>query len=254
MARYQVKFTKAALRDLNKAVSRYNSMLARYTKSGGKTIAQKASAADIKQKVSNTKELREYINRLNDYKKISDFSTETVKGYRFSTTKGERRTIKRLDTAARKRYKKEIAELEKKKSSASAEELINNILPSIAELKAKPTVIGNIKNRYIFEKVLKRYERERTKPLLTSMSPITIDHYLAAFTSMGLENVAGGREVYHALANLSDSDFADLISSNEELSIESIYDVGIDASAKVNQIGSRLGIDTFDLLSEYDEL
>lgn len=253
MARYQVKFTKSALRDLSKAVSRYNSMLARFTRNGGKTIAQKASVAEIKTQVSNTKELREYIKRLNDYKKVSDFTTETVKGFRFSTTKGERRTIKRLDTAARKRYKKEIAQLEKKKATASAEDLINTILPSIAELKAKPTVISNIKNRYIFEKVLKRYEREKTKPLVTSMSPVTIDHYLAAFSSMGLENVPGGREVYHALANLSDTDFAALISEHDELSIDAIYDIGIDASAKVNQIGARLGLETSGLISEFDE-
>lgn len=241
---------------MSKAVSRYNSMLSRFEKSGGRTVAKRASAAEIKKQVSNTKELREYIKRLNDYKKISDFQTGKARGYRFATTKGERRTITRLDVAARRRYKKEIAELEKQKASADAETLINDVLPRIAELKAKPTVISNIKNRYIFEKVLKRYEREKLQPraAMGTMAPVTLDHYLAAFSSMGLENVEGGAEIFHALANLSESDFANFISSNDELSIDAIYDVGIDAQTKVNQIGARLGLDLNSLVGGADGL
>lgn len=254
MVRYQVKFTKTALRDLSKAVSRYNSMLTRFEKTGGRTVAKRASVAEIKEQVSNTRELREYIKRLSDYKKVSDFQTGKAKGYRFATTKGERRTITRLDVAARRRYKKEIAELEKQKASADAETLINVVLPKIAELKAKPTVISNIKNRYIFEKVLKRYEREKLQPKTEfgSVAPVTLDHYLAAFSSMGLENVEGGQQIFHAIANMSESDFSTFISNNDDLSIDTIYDIGIQAQTKVNQIGARLGLDLSSLVGETD--
>lgn len=231
-------------------------MLARFEKTGGRTIAKRASVAEIKKQVSNTRELREYIKRLADYKKVSDFQTAKAKGYRFATTRGERRTITRLDVAARKRYKKEISDLEKQKASADAETLINDVLPRIAELKAKPTVISNIKNRFIFEKVLKRYERERLQPKtpLGTLAPVSLDHYLAAFSSMGLENVEGGQQLFHILANMSETEFSNFLANNDDLSIDTIYDIGIQAQTKVNQIGARLGYDIENLVGGADGL
>lgn len=245
--RYQVRFTKAALRDLSKAVSRYNSMLTRYQKSGGKTIAKRADVTEIKSSVKNTAELREYIKRLTDYRKLSDFKTEQLPGYRFTTTKAERRTLKRLDTAARRRYNKEIAQLRKSIVTASSEEIINDILPKIAELEARPVVVSNIKNRQTFAKVLTRYEKERLRPELIETG-ITLDHYLAAFLAVGLENVPGGREVYYKLANLSEKEFAAWIAKNDDIGIDFLYDFGIAPQAKVNQISARLGMDINNLL------
>ena len=245
--RYQVRFTKAALRDLSKAVSRYNSMLTRYQKTGGKTIAKRADVSEIKSSVKNTAELREYIKRLTDYRKLSDFKTEQLPGYRFTTTKAERRTLKRLDTAARRRYNKEIVQLKKSIVTASSEDIINDILPKIAELEARPVVISNIKNRQTFSKVLTRYEKERLRPELIETG-ITLDHFLAAFSAVGLENVAGGREVFHKLANLSEREFAAWMAENEAIDLDFLYDFGIEPQAKVNQISSRLGMDINRLL------
>lgn len=247
MARYQVRFTRQVLRDVRKAVTRYNSMLGRYVKSGGKTIAKPVTVDEIRNTVKNTAEMREYIKRLNDYRKVSDFATEKAKGYRFTTTRGERRTLKRLDTAARRRYNKEIERLNKMKSTASAEELINDILPKVAELEAKPVVVSNIKNRGIFEKVLRRYERERLQRDLLHPA-ITLDHYLAAFTAMGLETAPGGAQLFQQLAGMSEKEFAQFISTNDDIGIDYIYDVGIDAAAKVNEISARLGNDITELL------
>lgn len=245
--RYQVGFTKAALRDLSKAVSRYNSMLTRYQKSGGKTIAKRADVSEIKASVKNTAELREYIKRLTDYRKLSDFKTEQIPGYRFTTTKAERRTLKRLDTAARRRYNKEIAQLKKSIVTASSEEIINDILPKIAELEARPVVVSNIKNRQTFDKVLTRYEKERLRPELIETG-ITLDHFLSAFSAVGLENVAGGREVFHILSNFSEREFAVWLSENDTIDLDFLYDFGIAPQAKVNQISSRLGLDIEQLL------
>lgn len=245
--RYQVRFTKAALRDLSKAVSRYNSMLTRYQKTGGKTIAKRADVSEIKSTVKNTAELREYIKRLTDYRKLSDFKTEQVPGYRFTTTKAERRTLKRLDTAARRRYNKEIAQLKKSIVTASSEEIINDILPKIAELQARPVVVSNIKNRQTFPKVLTRYEKERLRPELIETG-ITLDHFLAAFSAVGLENVSGGREVFHILSNFSEREFATWMAENESIDLDFLYDFGIAPQAKVNQISSRLGMDINNLL------
>lgn len=247
MVRYQVKFTRQVLRDLRKAVTRYNSMLGRYVKSGGKTIAKPVTVDEIRNTVKNTAEMREYIKRLTDYRKVSDFATEKAKGYRFTTTRGERRTLKRLDTAARRRYNKEIERLNKMKSTASAEELINDILPKVAELEAKPVVVSNIKNRSNFEKVLRRYERERLQPDLLHPE-ITADHYLAAFSAMGLETAPGGAELFQQLAGMTEKEFAQFLAVNDDLNIEYLYDIGVDAAAKVNEISARLGIDITELL------
>lgn len=236
------------MRDLSKAVSRYNSMLTRYQKSGGKTIAKRADVSEIKSSVKNTAELREYIKRLTDYRKLSDFKTEQLPGYRFTTTKAERRTLKRLDTAARRRYNKEIERLKKSIVTASSEEIINDILPKIAELEARPVVVSNIKNRQTFFKVLTRYEKERLRPELIE-TDITLDHYLAAFLAVGLENVpGGGGEVYYKLANLSEKEFAAWIAENDDIDIDFLYDFGIAPQAKVNQISARLGMDINNLL------
>ena len=105
------KFSKLSEKDLSIAVSRYNQMRTRYIKSGGKTVAPKITTQELKAQSENTAQLRQQIKRLNDYKKIADFESAKVKGFRFATTKGERRTISRLDRAARQRYKKEIAKL-----------------------------------------------------------------------------------------------------------------------------------------------
>ena len=245
--RYQVRFTKAALRDLSKAVSRYNSMLTRYQKTGGKTIAKRADVSEIKSSVKNTAELREYIKRLTDYRKVSDFKTEQLPGYRFKTTRGERRSLNRLDTAARRRYNKEIGQLKKSIVTASSEEIINDILPKIAELEARPVVVSNIKNRQSFAKILTRYEKERLRPELIETG-ITLSHYLAAFSAVGLENVTGGREVFHKLSNFSDREFAVWMAENDSIDIDFIYDFGIAPRAKVNQISARLGMDIDNLL------
>ena len=90
------KFSKQSEKALSIAVNRYNQMRTRYIKSGGKTVAPKLTVQELKEQSENTAQLRQQIKRLNDYKKIADFESAKVKGFRFVTTRGERRTISRL--------------------------------------------------------------------------------------------------------------------------------------------------------------
>lgn len=238
------KFSKLSEKDLSIAVSRYNQMRTRYIKSGGKTVAPKITVQELKAQSENTVQLRQQIKWLNDYKKIADFESEKVKGFRFVTTKGERRTISRLDRAVRQRYKKEIAKLEAQKTTASNQELINKIIPRIEELKAKPTKIINIPNREIFGKVQTRYEREQRyyKKYGQAEAPILrLDHYLAAFVKVGCFNVSNGPLVYDALAKLTNEQWAKLIEAYPSVfDLDYLYDAGIGAQAKSNEIANAL--------------
>lgn len=238
------KFSKLSEKELAIAVSRYNQMRTRYIKSGGKTVAPKITVQELKAQSENTAQLRQQIKRLNDYKKIADFESAKVKGFRFVTTKGERRTISRLDRAARQRYKKDIIKLEAQKTTASNQELINKIIPSIEELKAKPTKISNIPNREIFGKVQTRYEREQRyyKKYGQAEAPILrLDHYLAAFVKVGCFNVSNGPLVYDALAKLTNEEWAKLIEDYPSIfDLDYLYDAGIGAQAKVNEIANAL--------------
>lgn len=244
------KFSKLSEKDLAIAVSRYNQMRTRYIKSGGKTVAPKITTQELKAQSENTAQLRQQIKRLNDYKKIADFESAKVKGFRFVTTKGEQRTISRLDRAARQRYKKEIAKLEAQKTTASNQELINKIIPGIEELKAKPTKISNIPNREILGKVQSRYEREQRyyKKYGQVESPILrVDHYLAAFVKVGCFSVSNGPLVYDALAKLSNEEWAKLIEDYPSLfDLDYLYDPGISAQAKVNAIANALQMVIYD--------
>lgn len=238
------KFSKLSEKELSIAVSRYNQMRTRYIKSGGKTVAPKITVQELKAQSENTAQLRQQIKRLNDYKKIADFESAKVKGFRFVTTKGERRTISRLDRAARQRYKKDIIKLEAQKTTASNQELINKIIPSIEELKAKPTKISNIPNREILGKVQTRYEREQRyyKKYGQAEAPILrLDHYLAAFVKVGCFNVSNGPLVYDALAKLTNEEWAKLIEDYPSIyDLDYLYDAGIGAQAKVNEIANAL--------------
>lgn len=238
------KFSRQSEKALSIAVNRYNQMRTRYIKSGGKTVAPKVTVQELKEQSENTAQLRQQIKRLNDYKKIADFESEKVKGFRFITTKGERRTINRLDRAARQRYKKEIAKLEAQKTTASNQELINKIIPGIEELKAKPTKISNIPNREILGKVQSRYEREQRyyKKYGQAEAPILrIDHYLSAFVKVGCFNVSNGPLVYDTLAKLSNEQWAEIVDRYPSLfDVDYLYDMGVGAQAKVNAIANAL--------------
>lgn len=244
------KFSKQSEKALAIAVSRYNQMRTRYIKTGGKTVAPKVSVQELKAQSENTAQLRQQIKRLNDYKKIADFESAKVKGFRFVTTKGERRTISRLDRAARQRYKKEIAKLEAQKTTASSAELINKIIPGIEELKQKPTVISNIPNRQILGKVQSRYEREQRyyKKYGQAEAPILrLDHYLAGFVKVGCFNVSNGPQVYDALAKLSNEEWTKLVDAYPSIfDLDYLYDAGITAQAKVNAIANALQMVIFD--------
>lgn len=238
------KFSKLSEKELAIAVSRYNQMRTRYIKSGGKTVAPKITVQELKAQSENTAQLRQQIKRLNDYKKIADFESAKVKGFRFVTTKGERRTISRLDRAARQRYKKDILKLEAQKTTASNQELINKIIPGIEELKAKPTKISNIPNREILGKVQSRYEREQRyyKKYGQAESPILrLDHYLAAFVKVGCFNVSNGPFVYDALAKLTNEQWAEIVDRYPSIfDVDYLYDMGVGAQAKVNEIANVL--------------
>lgn len=244
------KFSRQADKELSIAVNRYNQMRTRYIKSGGKTVAEKVTVAELKAQSENTAQLRQQIKRLNDYKKVADFESAKVKGYRIVTTKGERRTLSRLDRAARQRYKKEIAKLEAQKASASSEELINKIIPGIEELKQKPTVISNIPNREILGKVQTRYEREQRhyKKYGQAESPVLrLEHFLAAFGKVGCFNVSNGPQVYDALAKLSNEEWAKLVEDYPSIfDLDYLYDPGLSAQAKVNSIANALQMVIFD--------
>lgn len=244
------KFSPQAEKELATAVNRYNQMRTRFIKAGGETIAPKASVQELKEAAKNTQELRQAIKRLNDYKKIADFETKIAKGYRIKTTGGERRTISRLDRAARQRYKKEIAQLEKQKLTASNQELINKIIPGIEELKAKPTVIEHIPNRAILEKVQKRYEREQRyykKTGKTSQNYVDLDYYLRAFVKVGCWNVTNGPQVFDALAKLTPEQWQYYCDTFPTIfSIDWIYSPGMSAQAKVNEIANALGLIIYD--------
>lgn len=239
------KFSPQAEKELATAVSRYNQMRTRFIKSGGTTVAPKVTVEELKAQSKNTQELRQAIKRLNDYRKVSDFETEKVKGYRIKTTKGERHTLSRLDKAARQRYKKEIKKLEAQKLTASNAELINKIIPDIEALKQKPTVIKNIKTRDILEKVKRRYESEQRrykKTGTTRQDYPDLQHYLNAFAKVGCFNVANGPQVYDILAKLSQDEWEKFCRNYPSIfNIDWMYDDGMTAQSKVNSILNVLG-------------
>jgi len=241
------KFSPQVEKELTIAVSRYNQMRTRFIKSGGTTVAPRVTVQELKAQSKNTQELRQAIKRLKDYKKVSDFETEQIKGYRIATTKGERRTIQRLDKAMRQAYNKEIKKLEQQKLTASSEELINRIVPRISELKAKPTVISDIRSRRSLQKVAERYEYEqlRYKKFKTLEAPtVTQDHYLGAFFKQGLDNVPGGAQVYYLIARMTAEQWAKFCEEWSNLiDLDGyIYDDNVTGQQKVNAIANALGL------------
>lgn len=240
------KFSPQAEKELVTAVSRYNQMRTRFIKTGGETIAPKVTVQELKEAAKNTQELRQAIKRLNDYKKVSDFETKIAKGFRIKTTQGERRTLSRLDRAARQRYKKGIAELEAQKTTASNQELINKIIPDIEALKQKPTVIKNIRTRDILEKVKARYEGEERYYKKTGRAINNypdLQHYLNAFVKVGCWSASNGPQVFDMLAKLTQEEWEKFCDSFPEIfSIDWVYRPGMDAQAKVNQIANALGM------------
>lgn len=239
------KFSPQAEKELVTAVSRYNQMRTRFIKTGGETIVPKVTVSELKEAAKNTQELRQAIKRLNDYKKVTDFESSIANGYRITTTRGERRTLSRLDRAARQRYKKEIVELEKQKLTASNQELINKIIPDIEALKRKPTNIKNIKTRAILEKVKTRYEGEQRyyqKTGMTTPDYPDLDHYLNAFLKVGCFTVSNGPQCYDALAKLTQEEWENLCKKYPTIfNIDWMYYDGMTAQAKVNSILNVLG-------------
>ena len=244
------KFSPQAEKELATAVNRYNQMRTRFIKAGGETIAPKVSVQELKDAAKNTQELRQAIKRLNDYKKIADFETKIAKGYRIKSTAGERRTISRLDRAARQRYKKAIAELEAQKITASNQELINKIIPDIEALKQKPTVIKNIRTHDILEKVKARYEGEERYYKKTGRAVNNypdLQNYLNEFVKVGCWNVTNGPQVFDRLARLTQEEWEKLCDTFPEIfSIDWVYRPGMDAQAKVNQIANAFGMIIYD--------
>ena len=276
MARYQQRITKQAERDLRKAIARYNSMLARFNVSGKNTVAEKITiqfqpgtgkildtqtrypafvvGGEYKTKLQSTKEVRQYIQRLKDYRTLSDFETTTPQKSKTRLTKGQQRTLKRLDRNARKLYQKEIKKLEEQKTTVSNVDLINKIIPGINELKARPANIEGVRNRKSAEQIINRYEREqRTHEKYNVFdSGVSLEHFIASLYSIGLNLFPDGNRIIEYFSKKSALWWFNFKNKNPEITDLQgyVYDENIPMQEKVNAYLTAIGedIDRDDLL------
>lgn len=152
------KFSKEAEKIFDKAIQRYNSMAAR-----ARQYHLMYNKEQIKKELVDTEELRNFVKKLNDYKKISDFERVEVNPF-LVLTKGEINTAKRLNKAAKARATKRINRVNKaiKAVEETGEPVPKELLERRAEAKFYERNIFSLQKEG-YEKRLKTYERESLK-------------------------------------------------------------------------------------------
>ena len=152
------KFSKESEKLFDKTIQRYNSMAAR-----ARQYHLMYNKEQIKKELVDTEELRNFIKKLNDYKKITDFEKVEVNPF-LVLTKGEINTAKRLNKAAKARSTKRINRINKaiKAVEETGEIVPKELLERKAEAKFYERNIFSLQKEG-YEKRLKTYERESLK-------------------------------------------------------------------------------------------
>lgn len=246
------KFSKQSRRDLQNAVRRYNSMRTRFINQNHPTYEiPKADINAILKSAENTQELRENIKRLNDLKKIQDFNLSQE--VEFNATIAEVRTFKRLNRAINKRYKDELNRLQLEQQQAvlnDSQDKVYSIMQDIAFLKAKPTSLQNIHNRKSLLGATSRISREILQYRAYGTAKkrereyLTKERFIAALGAMGLTMLPDGQRIVQALWETSNKDWIKLQNKwKSYLNLEYVYNPGVDAYAKLNQLKAIFDID-----------
>ena len=152
------KFSKESEKLFDKAIQRYNSMAAR-----ARQYHLIYNKEQIKKELVDTEELRNFVKKLNDYKKITDFEKVEVNPF-LVLTKGEINTAKRLNKAAKARSTKRINRVNKaiKAVEETGEPVPKELLERRAEARFYDRDIFTLKKEG-YEKRVKTYEREELK-------------------------------------------------------------------------------------------
>ena len=152
------KFSKESEKLFDKAIQRYNSMAAR-----ARQYHLMYNKEQIKKDLMDTEELRNFVKKLNDYKKITDFETVEVNPF-LVLTKGEINTAKRLNKAAKAKSTKRINRINKaiKAVEETGEQVPKELIERRAEARFYERDIFSLQKEG-FEKRLQTYEREALK-------------------------------------------------------------------------------------------
>lgn len=241
--------SKKAKADLTNAVRRYNSMRTKFINKNHPTYEiPKADLQAVLKSAENTQQVREEIKALNDLKSLTDFNLSQQT--ELPVTVAEMRTFKRLNKTMKAQYTKQINQLKKLRETASNEDVIK-ITQEIQTLESKPADTGAIKNVRGFRGAIKRYKAEHAnvKAFGTFKRPVdadtTQDHFIAAMRSMGLLMLPHGQEIADKIANMSAEKWFSLCKSHPTfLNLDDyIYNLSIDAYAKINALGNLFKVD-----------
>lgn len=152
------KFSRESEKLFDKAIQRYNSMAAR-----ARQYQLMYNKEQIKKDLVDSEELRNFVKKLNDYKKISDFEIVEVNPF-LVLTKGEINTAKRLNKAAKARSTRRINRINKaiKAVEETGEPVPQELIERKAEAKFYDRDIFSLQKEG-YEKRLATYQREELK-------------------------------------------------------------------------------------------
>lgn len=233
------KISAKAVKDLQNAVRSYNSMRSKYiNKTGAEWTAPKVNTQTMLEMAENTKQLREMIKSLKDFKKVADFQRDpSVTNINIAI--GERRTFERLTKSAKQRYDKEIKTLMDKLPEASPEEQMQ-IIHSAQELRTKLPSIKGMRTRRGLSNIIRRLERERTKELKYGPSVVVDrDHFFAAINSISINpnDKMMIENIIKRVWAMTDEEWAAFCNAHPQaVDLEYWYDYSIPTSIKCSQM------------------
>ena len=242
------KFSKQAEAALTRAVRRYNSMRTKAIDRGYliyKGAPQITSVEEFKKAAANTKQLREFIKQLSDFKTLADFQQSS--DAKFSISKGEVNAFKRMSAAANRAYTKRINELREQLSVKHDVEQYMRIIYEIAQLEAKPVELKNIYNRFSFDQVMARFRREqilRQKAPKDWYAAVSADHYCAGLEKIGISARPRGKYIINRILEMPDDKWNKFYNSHPLLDLHDfVYNVSIGEDEKINTILAALNED-----------
>lgn len=242
------KFSKQAEAALTRAVRRYNSMRTKAIDKGYLIYAhapQITSVDEFKSAAANTKQLREFIKQLSDFKTLKDFQKSGEA--KFSISQGEVNAFKRMNAAANRSYTRRINELKEELKNDHDVEQYMRILYEITQLQAKPVKLKNISNRFSFDQVMKRLQREqalRQKAPNDWYAAVSAEHYCAGLTKMGIAENPRGSYIINRILEMPEENWNKFYNSHPLLDLHDfVYNASIGEDEKINTILAALNED-----------
>ena len=242
------KFSKQAEAALTRAVRRYNSMRTKAINKGYLIYGhapQITSVDDFKSVAADTKQLREFIKQLSDFKTLSDFQKSSEA--KFSISQGEVNAFKRMNAAANRSYTRRINELKDELKNDYDIDHYMRILYEISQLQAKPVKLKNISNRFSFDQVMKRLQREqalRQKAPKDWYAAVSAEHYCAGLTKMGIAENPRGRDIINRILEMPEQNWNKFYNSHPLLDLHDfVYNASIGEEEKINTILAALNED-----------